>query len=132
MRATSRDLCTWHQALLSGKILSPASMELLLTPARIAGGQLPLADYPDAEGNLEKREMAYNLGLNFRVMDGPHSDRKVVQHGGGIFGFTTYVISLPENDITVATVCNSDGGGQPAFVAAYSKVWEQALTASLL
>lgn len=97
MRSTTTDLCRWHQALLDGRVLSASSLERMLRPATLADGAFP------KDGQAEVR---YSLGLELS----PAGEREVVGHGGGINGFTAYVGTYLEADLTVATIVNSDGG----------------------
>ncbi|MBC7685291.1 MAG: hypothetical protein H7176_08685, partial [Bdellovibrionales bacterium] len=41
-----------------------------------------------------------------------------ISHGGGINGFSTYALRIPEKNVYVALLSNADGGlAQPSFVA---------------
>ena len=81
--STTEDLLRWNLALFGGKLLSPASVEKMTTPA------------------LNN----YALGLVVRTVNG----RKVVQHNGGINGFNTFLSYYPESRITIAVLANLNG-----------------------
>ena len=63
--STIEDLLRWEQGLFGGKLISPASLVKMTTPFK---------------GN-------YALGVSVETANG----RKIVQHGGGIEGFNTFL-----------------------------------------
>jgi CubicO group peptidase (beta-lactamase class C family) len=81
--STTEDLLRWEQGLFGGKLLSAASLEKMTTPFK--------SDYA--------------LGVVVRTAGG----RKVVQHGGGIDGFNTFLAYYPDNKLTVAVLANING-----------------------
>jgi CubicO group peptidase (beta-lactamase class C family) len=81
--STTEDLLRWEQGLFGGKLLSAASIEKMTTPFK--------SDYA--------------LGVVVRTANG----RKVVQHGGGIDGFNTFLAYYPDNKLTVAVLANVNG-----------------------
>ena len=99
--STVRDLIAWNQALHGdgdgGSILSAESYRALIAPQRLIGG------YP----------MRYAKGLAITQRDG--SPR--ISHGGGIFGFLSELRYLPEEDLSVAVLINTDGSTSPAEIA---------------
>jgi len=88
--STVRDLVKWQRALVAGKVVSAKSFEQMTTPYSLPGG----------------RRMNYGFGLTVSQM----GSKKVVAHGGGIFGFTTAGMFIPEDQINVAVFTNSEGG----------------------
>ena len=88
--STVRDLVKWQRALVAGKVVSPKSFEQMTTPDSLPGG----------------RRMNYGFGLTVGQM----GSKKVIAHGGGIFGFTTAGLFVPEDAINVAVFTNSEGG----------------------
>jgi len=82
--STVEDLFTWNEALFSDKLLSAKSRESMMTPV--------------------KNDYAYGLGVQTK------SGRKVVGHGGGINGFSTYLVRFPADKITIVVLRNSDYG----------------------
>jgi CubicO group peptidase (beta-lactamase class C family) len=85
--STADDLWIWTKALFSGKLLSQESLRLMTTPAVYAGG----------------KTQDYGYGLWLKPLFG----EKSISHNGGINGFLTYVIYLPEKDIFVAVLTNA-------------------------
>ena len=84
--STTGDLLRWERGLFGGKVLTPASLKLMLTPGR---------------GD-------YGLGLIIQTLNGT----KVVWHDGGIEGFTSYLAFVPNRQIT-AIVLSNVGGPAP-------------------
>jgi len=81
--STTEDLLRWEQGLFGGKVVSPASLAKMTTPFK--------GDYA--------------LGVVVRTAGG----RKVIQHGGGIDGFNTFLAYYPDDKLTVAVLANLNG-----------------------
>ncbi len=81
--STTEDLLRWEQGLFGGKVISPASLAKMTTAFK--------GDYA--------------LGVVVRTTGG----RKVVQHGGGIDGFNTFLAHYPDSKVTVAVLANING-----------------------
>jgi CubicO group peptidase (beta-lactamase class C family) len=81
--STTGDLLKWEHGLFGGKVLSADSLKAMTTPGK---------------GN-------YGLGVMVRDHDG----MKVVEHGGGIEGFNTNLIYVPEKRICVVVLANVNG-----------------------
>jgi CubicO group peptidase (beta-lactamase class C family) len=114
LRATTSDLCAWHAALLGGKVLSPESLQAMLTPVTLNDGKLPT--HPGRNG--DKVETRYGFGVGLDIIGG----HRTVSHGGEIQGFAAYLETLPDDDVTFAQMINTEGGpfAPPAFRAAPS------------
>ena len=82
--STVEDLFLWNEALYSGKLLSEKSREAMMTPV--------------------KNYYAYGLGVQTK------SGRKMISHGGGINGFSTFIARFPDEKITVVVLRNADYG----------------------
>jgi CubicO group peptidase (beta-lactamase class C family) len=82
--STVEDLFLWNEALYTGKFLSQKSREMMMTPVKNGYG--------------------YGLGIQTR------SNRKVISHGGGINGFSTYLARFADEKLTVVVVRNADYG----------------------
>jgi CubicO group peptidase (beta-lactamase class C family) len=91
--STAGDLVAWTAALHSGKILSPASYQELITPGTLNDGT----------------RLRYAKGLARDEIAG----HRAIHHGGGIFGFTSYVAWLPDDSLTVVVLYNSAGPANP-------------------
>jgi len=83
--STVEDLYQWEQALFGGKLLQPKSLAAMTTPV--------------------KNDYAYGLGVNQQF------NRKAISHGGGINGFSTFLVYYPDDKVAVAVLRNFDGGG---------------------
>ncbi len=90
MCSTARDLIRWNQALHGGEVLSAESYRSLITPDALSDGS-PITY---AKGLVHKQD----------------SYGEVIEHGGGIFGFSTDVRYYPEEQLTVVVIQN---GGSP-------------------
>jgi hypothetical protein len=81
--STTGDLLRWEQGLFGGKVISAASLAKMTTPFK--------NDYA------------------FGVIVQTTSGRKVIQHGGGIEGFNTFLAYYPDSKVTVAVLANLNG-----------------------
>lgn len=88
--STVDDLNRWDQAIAQGKLLKPASWKMAFTPYTLADGKSTNYGYGWAIGNLKGSPM--------------------ISHGGGINGFSTYALSLPQEKMYVAVLGNTDSG----------------------
>ena len=104
LRSCMSDLCAWHEALLGGRILKPASLQTMLTPAQLNDGSLPKSPRESADG-----KMRYGMGLFLDDSDG----HRCISHGGGIQGFGTDLRTYPDQNLTLATIFNTDSGPPP-------------------
>ncbi len=81
--STTEDLLRWEQGLFGGRLISAASLAKMTTPYK--------SDYA--------------LGVTVQTANG----RRVVQHGGGIEGFNTFLAYYPDTRLTVAVLANING-----------------------
>lgn len=86
--STVEDLAKWNEALSSGKVISKENYELMTTGFTLNDGS----------------QASYGFGLG----TGKVGAYKSVGHGGGIPGFSTDSIYIPEKDVFVAAFANSD------------------------
>jgi len=92
------DLYMWNRALHGGEVMSAESYQRMITPFVLNDGQA--TDYA------------------FGLVIGAVRGHRAIRHGGGIFGYVTSAIYLPDDDAFVAVFSNnpaSDVG--PGFVA---------------
>lgn len=82
--STVEDLFLWNEALFADKLLSAKSREAMMTPV--------------------KNNYAYGIGSNQQL------NRKMISHGGGINGFSTFLARFPEEKLTVVVLRNADFG----------------------
>lgn len=85
---TAGDLATWAQALHSGKVVPSALYAQMIAPTTLANGTTS----------------TYGFGLDNSDVRG----EAAIGHSGGIFGFSTDSIFLPDEDVFVAVLTNSD------------------------
>jgi CubicO group peptidase (beta-lactamase class C family) len=83
MYSTTRDLLRWEQGLFGGKVLSALSLKQMTTATK---------------GN-------YGCGVFVSRKD----DMEVVEHGGSIEGFNSYMIYVPARNIAVIALSNVSG-----------------------
>jgi D-alanyl-D-alanine carboxypeptidase len=93
--STVTDLVAWTSALMNGKVVTRASLDQMITPAKLNDGAAT----------------TYGFGLGI-----PNGDKKTISHGGGINGFASYMTYLPDSDTTVVVLTNL-GGAKPATIA---------------
>jgi len=85
--STVGDLARWNAGLFGGELLTVESVARMATEFTLN----------DGEGT------GYGYGLSVREIDGT----PVIDHGGGIHGFATYAVWMPETKIYVALLCNN-------------------------
>ena len=83
MYSTTGDLLIWEQALYTEKLVSRKSLDETFTP------------FKDGYG------YGWNIGKRF--------DRQVIAHGGGIYGFSTFIARYPVERLTVIVLSNVQG-----------------------
>jgi D-alanyl-D-alanine carboxypeptidase len=88
--STVGDLVTWTAALMDAKVIGSSSLEQMTRPATLNDGK------PTTYG--------FGLGLNDR------NGRRVIAHGGGINGFSSYLAYVPSTRLTVVVLTNSTNG----------------------
>jgi CubicO group peptidase (beta-lactamase class C family) len=83
------DLAIWDAAVSAGKLLSKASWDRAFTPYKLANGD----------------DTHYGYGWSIDAYDG----HPMVRHNGGIFGYVSEAVRLPDDHVYVAMLTNSDG-----------------------
>jgi hypothetical protein len=89
LQSTVDDLWLWEQGLAAGKVVSAASLARMFTPAKLSSG------------------VSSHYGFGWNTFE--YQGRKVIEHGGGIFGFVTHVARVPEEKLYVAILSNNTG-----------------------
>lgn len=98
LTSTVDDLARWDAAISAGKLLKPESWQRAFTAYNLSNGQSSNYAYGWSIGKLEGSPM--------------------ISHGGGINGFSTYALRLPQEKVYVAVLSNADGGlARPEMVA---------------
>ncbi len=82
------DLLRWNRALHEGRVLKSETYRRMITP----------------EGKAADPGVGYGFGLTADTVRG----QPQLQHGGGIFGFSSFLAYLPGPDITVVVLENDD------------------------
>lgn len=96
--STVDDLARWDAAVAAGKLLKPASWTLAMSPYKLTDGKLTGYGYGWFAGTLRGSPMVF--------------------HGGGINGFSSYALRLPDQKLYLALLTNADGGmASPTLVA---------------
>ncbi|HEX6904063.1 MAG TPA: serine hydrolase [Thermoanaerobaculia bacterium] len=88
LMSTVDDLVAWGRALSGGAVVSQASLQRMTAPAKLPSGL--------------STQYAYGLGI------GQYAGRRIVEHGGGIFGYVSYLGGAPEAGLYVAILSNND------------------------
>ena len=81
--STTEDLMRWENGLFGGKVLSPAELQKMTTPF--------------------KDDYAFGVGVR------SGNGHKLIEHGGGIEGFNTYLAYYPEEKLTLIVLANLNG-----------------------
>lgn len=79
--STVGDLYKWERAIFSDKILHPGSWNTVFTP--------------------QKNKYGYGWGIDTLF------GKKFMAHGGGIHGYTSYLIRFPEDELVVIMIDNA-------------------------
>jgi D-alanyl-D-alanine carboxypeptidase len=88
--STVDDLLVWQHALVTGRVVQPASYERMTTPVGLASGE----------------PMNYGYGLGRGSLEG----RAVISHGGGIPGFSTNLSYYPADSVGIVVLVNTSAG----------------------
>jgi D-alanyl-D-alanine carboxypeptidase len=92
------DLARWDSAIRAGKLLKKATWQRVFTAARLIDG----------------RATDYGYGWSVGKLDGHPAQR----HGGGIPGFATHLLRVPDEGLLVTVLLNSiPGPTDPALLA---------------
>ena len=89
--STARDLFLWNEALFSGRVLSAASARAAFTVGVLAG------DDPS-----HPQDTGYGYGWTIDRLGGARE----ISHGGELAGFGSYLLRLPEYNLTVVVLLN--------------------------
>ncbi len=86
--ASASDLLRWNLALNSGKVLKPASYELMIAPRKLTTGKFS----------------NYGCGLRTDIQNG----ELVLQHGGGVSGFVSFNGAVPRAKAGLVVLSNTE------------------------
>jgi len=90
--STVGDLHRWNEAVFDGKVLTEASLKAAFTPVKTGEQD---ASQPVNEG--------YGYGWAVQKFRGTDE----ISHGGGLNGFVSYLLRLPQKEFTVAVLVNA-------------------------
>lgn len=96
--STVDDLARWDAAIGAGRLLTPASWKMAFKPYMLT----------------PQKSTDYGYGWHVGTLQGV----PVIDHGGGINGFSTYALRLPQQKVFVAVLANADSGGPDPEVLA--------------
>jgi CubicO group peptidase (beta-lactamase class C family) len=91
--STVRDLVKWQRAFLDGRVVGARSYSLMTTADTLTNGS--------------------KINYGFGLVPGQLGGQRTIGHSGGINGFTTYALYVPDENLNVAVLSNSDGGPGP-------------------
>ncbi|MCW5898250.1 MAG: serine hydrolase [Flavobacteriales bacterium] len=91
------DLHTWTRALYAGKLIKPETLKRAHTSAKLPNG----------------KDTRYGHGWSIANVQGVPS----VEHGGGINGFVTHALYLPQEALFVAVLTNRESNLAPDLCA---------------
>jgi CubicO group peptidase (beta-lactamase class C family) len=95
--STVDDLVRWTDALQGGKLVDPKLLTRAHTPFQLTSGA----------------STRYGFGWGISEFEGHH----VVEHGGGIHGFLSYLLTMPDDKLVVVVLANANRQPTPQYVA---------------
>ena len=110
INSSASDLARWLLAQVGG---GQVDGQVVLSPATVAQQHAAHMVIPEDRTFPESTRHAYGLGW----MLGRYRDHRLVEHGGGIDGFITECIVLPDNGIGVAVLTNTSSSPMAPVVA---------------
>lgn len=96
------DLHAWNRALHSGRIIKPETLKRAHASVMLPDG----------------KDTRYGYGWSVAAVQGAPS----VEHGGGINGFVTHALYLPQEELFVAVLTNLESGVAPDLCAKLAAV----------
>ena len=111
--STPSDLVRFGMAINSGKLLQPATVELLQTPQRLASGQ----------------ETGYGLGWDLETVALAGAQTRAVGHDGTSLGGTVATLmTFPEHGIVVSVISNISYADTPAIALNIAQAFARPVT----
>lgn len=107
---TVGDLMRWNENFTHAKVGGRAMVELQQTPATLTSG----------------RKISYAAGLVVSTVDG----LREVAHGGATGGYRTWLGRYPDQQVSVAVLCNSGGANAQELGRATARLWTGAKPAA--
>jgi CubicO group peptidase (beta-lactamase class C family) len=105
--STVGDLYRWNEAIFGGKVLKPETQKAAFTPAK-------------TEADPQPKSSGYGYGWNISEYRGAAE----IGHGGGLQGFLSSLLRVPEHELTVVILQNTSptDGLPPADILAHHVV----------
>jgi CubicO group peptidase (beta-lactamase class C family) len=100
--STAEDLVRFQTALADGKLLKPATVDLMWTSLKTKDGKTT------------------NYGLGFGIQEA--NGQKVIRHSGSQQGCSTAIVEAPDRKIAIAVMANIDEVPSPALASEILKV----------
>jgi CubicO group peptidase (beta-lactamase class C family) len=97
--STVEDLYRWNEGIFNGKVLSAASLKAAFTPVK----------------TKENQDDVSNAGYGYGWILGDLRGLREIWHNGGLNGFSSSLLRLPQENFTIAILANSEPGA-PAVV----------------
>jgi CubicO group peptidase (beta-lactamase class C family) len=91
--STVEDLFRWNEGIFNGRVLDGASLKLAFTSVKVFENQL----------NSDS-------GYGFGWFIGRHHGLWEISHGGGLNGFLSFLLRVPDETFTVAVLANASPG----------------------
>ncbi|MGZ5515578.1 MAG: serine hydrolase, partial [Candidatus Aminicenantales bacterium] len=101
--STVDDLAVWSDAVFAGKLVRKEWLDKAFTSYTLANGE--------------------STGYGYGWLVGDFAGHRSIEHGGGINGFSTYEMTLPEDRIFVAILTNSAIAGRDPEPRAVKIAW---------
>ena len=109
--STGSDLAAWDLALVSGKVVNPASYTLMTTPRLLS----------------DRRFSFYGCGLSWSIRNA----RTVLSHGGAVAGFVAMNTTVPGTRSAAVLLSNYDSGEVNAIFNKLIEAMNPAATTSV-
>jgi CubicO group peptidase (beta-lactamase class C family) len=109
--STGSDLAAWDLALVSGKVVNPASYALMTTPRLLSDGRFSF----------------YGCGLSWSIRNA----RTVLSHGGAVAGFVAMNTTVPGTRSAAVLLSNYDSGEVNAIFSKLVEAMNPASTTSV-
>lgn len=93
--STVDDLWKWNNAIFNYKVISQASLDKAWTPTKLNDGSL----------------QSYGFGWSISRI----GIQKAISHGGGIDGYLTFALYIPESKLFVAMLSNNGNNGPTEY-----------------
>lgn len=96
--STAEDLYRWNEGVFNGRVLDAASLQEAFTPVRQYQGQV-------------NSDTGYGFGWEVNR----HRGLREISHGGGLEGFSNFLLRAPDEKFTMAIMANSWPGKSQTY-----------------